>query len=126
MIKGIGTDIVSIARIRRMIEKYGNQFLNKIFNSNEIEYCKGKAAPAVHLSGRWAAKESFYKALPIDCQKISGWKSIEIMPEGTSNRPVINVVDVGLSSKMQQDAITNINLSISHEKEFCVAIVILE
>jgi holo-[acyl-carrier protein] synthase len=126
MIKGVGTDIVSIARIRRMIEKYGNQFLNKIFTLNEIEYCKGKAVPAVHLSGRWAAKESFYKALTVDCQKISGWRSIEVMPEGLSNRPVINVVDVELSSKMQQNAITNINLSISHEKEFCIAIVILE
>lgn len=126
MIKGIGTDIVSIGRIHRMIEKYGNQFLNKIFTQNEIIYCREKAVPAVHLSGRWAAKESFYKALPFDCQKISGWRSIEIIPEGTSNRPLIKVIDAELSSKMYECEITNINLSISHEKEFCVAMVILE
>lgn len=126
MIKGIGTDIVSIARIHRMIEKYGNQFLNKIFTMDEIQYCRDKAVPSVHLSGRWAAKESFYKALPVDCQKISGWRSIEVMPEGTSNRPVIHVVDAVLGLKMQLYEITRINLSISHEKEFCIAMVILE
>jgi holo-[acyl-carrier protein] synthase len=126
MIKGIGTDIVSIARIRRMIEKYGNQFLNKIFTQNEIKYCKEKAAPAVHLSGRWAAKESFYKALPFDCQKISGWKSIEIVPEDNCNKPIIKIVDTELNSRMQKYEITKFNLSISHEKEFCIAIVIME
>ena len=39
---GIGTDIVNIKRIEKSLNRYGNNFKNKIFSKNEIEYCENK------------------------------------------------------------------------------------
>ena len=40
MVIGIGIDIIEIDRIKNSVEKYGDEFLSKVFASNEIEYCK--------------------------------------------------------------------------------------
>lgn len=40
MIKGIGIDIIEVARIKGMMEKYGDKFFKRILTENEINYCK--------------------------------------------------------------------------------------
>lgn len=126
MIKGTGTDIVSIIRIKKMIDKYGDSFMEKVFTVNEITWAKTKAFPEIHLAGRWAAKEAFYKALPTDLQSHSSWKSIEIIPDKLNGKPVITILDVKLAKILELHQMKNISLSISHEREFCVAMVIIE
>ncbi|KMQ52656.1 Holo-[acyl-carrier protein] synthase [Chitinispirillum alkaliphilum] len=126
MIRGIGTDIVEIDRIGKLIEKYANHFIEKVYTSKEILWCSKKAVPAVHYAGRWAVKEAFYKALPDTCQPFSSWKSIEILPGSKNGRPAIRVVDQKLTEMLESEQIENIHLSISHEKKQCVAVVILE
>jgi len=56
-----------------MIRKHGDHFLNKVFTPAEIEYCGKKAKPEIHF-GRQVGppRKRFYKALPRDCQKVSG------------------------------------------------------
>jgi holo-[acyl-carrier protein] synthase len=125
MIKGIGIDIVEIGRIERMIRSYGSQFLRKVFTEAETEYCSKMASPAVHFAGRWAAKEAFYKALPRECQKVSGWKSMEVVIEG-SKAPVISVCDAALAHAMKKSGVTKSHVTISHEKSMCVAMTVLE
>ena len=55
MIIGIGTDIVEIERIREMIARHGDHFLNRCFTPNEIEYAQRHRDSAERFSGRWAA-----------------------------------------------------------------------
>ena len=62
-IKGIGSDIVEVSRIRRLREKYGQRFLKRVYTKGEIAYCESKEHPEVHLAGRFAAKEAIAKAL---------------------------------------------------------------
>ena len=45
----IGTDIIEVDRIRRNIDLKQNKFLDRIFTKNEIDYCKSKANPAIHM-----------------------------------------------------------------------------
>jgi holo-[acyl-carrier protein] synthase len=125
MIKGIGIDIVEIARIEKMISSYGSQFLRKVFTEAEIEYSRKMARPSVHFAGRWAAKEAFYKALPQECQKVSGWKSMEVVVKG-SRAPSISVCDTALAKAMKKSGVEKSHVSISHEKTMCVAMVVLE
>ncbi len=127
MIKGLGNDIVKIARIEQMIEKYGDHFLKKIFSEKERLYCLEKANPAIHFSGRWAVKEAFYKALPQECQKISSWQSIEtISSNGIFSHPKIKIICNKLKNKMVDCDISYFHVTISHENEYCVGTVILE
>lgn len=125
MIKGIGIDVVDISRIERLAERYKNQFLKKVFTLSEIEYCEKMARPAVHYAGRWAAKEAFYKALPLSCQKSSTWKSIEIKVI-ERGKPVITICSERLQELLKGEAIAICHVSISHEKKYCMACVILE
>ncbi len=125
MIKGIGIDIVDISRIERLVEKYTDHFLEKVFTSAEIKYCNKMARSAVHYSGRWAVKEAFYKALPVSCQQHSTWKSIEIKTE-KDGRPVIAVCSDHLQKLLEKEDISVNHVSISHERTHCVAFVVLE
>ena len=59
----VGTDLVDIARIKKLIDKYNTKFLNKIFSIKEQIYCNSKPSPEIHYAGRFAAKEAIIKAV---------------------------------------------------------------
>ena len=59
----IGTDIVSVVRIEKIIQKDPQRFIERTYTPIEIKYCNSKAAPPIHFSGRFAAKEAIKKAL---------------------------------------------------------------
>ncbi|NLE02026.1 MAG: holo-ACP synthase [Fibrobacter sp.] len=123
---GVGIDIVDIKRIARLIEKYGDGFTKKVFTDNEIQHCSKSYSASSHFAGRWAVKEAFYKALPDSCQPFSSWKSIEILPGEGTRKPKIVVCTDELQNALKKSEISKIHVSISHEQEFCTAIVILE
>ena len=126
MVRGTGIDIVAVSRIKRLIDSYGTQFLGKVFTASEIRYCFGKARPEIHFSGRWAAKEAFYKALPDALQPAATWKGIEILAKKGHGRPVINFVAADFRELCMSAGCTRFHLSISHEHTYCTAIVFIE
>ena len=125
MIKGIGTDIVDIRRIERLITKYTEHFLTKVFTPSEIDYCRKMAVPAMHFAGRWAVKEAFYKALPRSCQIHSSWKSVEIVSV-EAGKPNIDICSDDLKIVLKKEEISLFHVSISHERHYCIASVVLE
>jgi holo-[acyl-carrier protein] synthase len=126
MIGGIGTDIVAIRRITECMRKYGDHFLRKVFTDPEIEHCKGTAAPEVHFAGRWAGKEAFFKALPMACQAVSSWKSIEVLALEGGGKPVVHVCGDDLRNRLAGEGVSSIHISISHDQEYCLAFVVIE
>jgi len=75
---GIGTDIESIDRFRKLDLKADNVFLNKVFTNNELDYCFSKKEPASHLSARYAGKEAVIKALSSIGKENLDYKNVEI------------------------------------------------
>ena len=63
MIKGLGIDIVETDRIRQVIERHGEQFLNRVYTPAEQAIGKIRASAHHFYAGRWAAKEAAAKAL---------------------------------------------------------------
>lgn len=112
-----GTDIIEISRIRQSIEKIGENFLNRVYTFNEIEYCESKKKQKYqHYAARFAAKEAVFKAISKDLEdkyKIK-WKDIEII-NNSQGRPAVFIH--GVEQK-------NIDISISHCKEYAVATVV--
>lgn len=125
MIQGLGTDIVEIKRIARMIEKYGESFLAKVYTDEEREYCGKHLDSSIPYAGRWAMKEAFYKALPPECQNLSKWKSVQLVRRN-HRKPMMEILDTNLLQTMADMGITSHLVSISHERSFCVATVILQ
>lgn len=123
MILGTGIDIVKNERIKRLIEKYGEKFLNKIFTKAEIEYCSSKNDSVNSFSARYAGKEALLKALGTGMRNNS-WQEIEIL----NNK--LGKPEVELFAKTEKYAkkigLNSIFISISHEKEYSIAQVIVE
>ena len=109
----VGIDIVHVGRIKKLYEQYKKRFLERVFSEREIAYCLGRKRFFECLAGRFAAKEAFYKALDSNMQKKTALKDIEILVD-INGRPYYNVpLEPGNLS---------IALSISHEKEYAVAV----
>jgi len=76
---GIGTDIVNVNRVDRMLKRHGNRFKKKLFSSKEISYCDNKKTPSSFYAKRYAAKEAFSKAIGIGIKKNFNFRNIEIL-----------------------------------------------
>lgn len=119
--KGIGTDIIEIDRIRKSIDSYGDHFLNKLFTEKEIAYCNSKKDPAIHFAARFCAKEAVVKALGTGFGKYIAWKDIEIEKDPLGKPSIL------LSSKVASSFKNPILfLSISHCKQYATAACIWE
>ena len=87
----IGTDIVEVQRINKLIDKLGRKFLDRIFTISEQKYCDQKAFPSIHYSGRFAAKESIIKAVKSSgLTKSLPFKNMEIL-SSNSGAPVVSL-----------------------------------
>lgn len=118
-----GTDIIEIKRIQESIEdeKIGKAFIERVYTKKEIEYCENKKLQKYqHYAARFAAKEATFKAISelLENKYSITWKDIEIT-NNEQGRPELNLIGINL-----QD-IENIDLSISHCKEYAVANVTL-
>ena len=112
-----GTDIIEIGRIKESIESLGEKFLNRVYTKKEIEYCESKKAQKYqHYAARFAAKEAAFKALSwkIEDKYSVSWKDFEVEND-EQGRPTLKIVGIDLSN------IENIDISISHCKEYAVA-----
>ncbi len=124
MIIGIGVDIVEVARIRRLIERHGPRFTEKVYRPAEIEACEQRAGRMEEYSGRWAAKEAVMKAAGTGWRRGVRFQDIEVynLPSG---KPMIRLHGVvreliaGLGGR-------RLHVSISHEREYAVAFAVLE
>lgn len=112
-----GTDIIEINRIKESIEKFGDKFVNRIFTKDEIYYCESKKEQKYqHYAARFAAKEAAFKALSwkIENKFYVLWTDFEVSID-KQGRPELNIYRMDLSD------IENIDISMSHCKEYAVA-----
>ena len=109
---GIGTDITECLRIARMIERYGELFLNRVYTPIEIRYCQNRKQATQHFTGRWAAKEAVLKALGTGWTRGISWRDIEIRNE-PGGKPVV-AVRGGAKEVVERLGIARLLVSISH------------
>jgi holo-[acyl-carrier protein] synthase len=76
---GIGTDLVDIRRIEKLLQKYTYRFTEKIFTKRECHYSQNHLRPALAYAKRFAAKEAVSKALGCGIGALVSWQDIEIL-----------------------------------------------
>ena len=125
MIRGVGTDIVEIARLQQSIERYADAFLAHVLTPDELAAAPHEGnARLAYIAGRWAAKEAVAKALGTGfCEKCA-WLELRIsnLPSGA---PMVELAGTAAATAAEQ-GIRTIHLSISHEKHYAVAVAIAE
>lgn len=84
MIIGLGSDIVDVRRIARVVERYGDRFLDRIFTSAERAKAERRATRIETYAKRFAAKEACAKALGTGFRRGVFWRDLGVvnMPGG--------------------------------------------
>jgi holo-[acyl-carrier protein] synthase len=119
MIAGIGIDLVSIPRMREMIDRWQDRFLRRVFTDGEIAYCRARSDPAPHFAARFAAKEAGLKALGTGLQFGVRWRELEVRRERTQAPTLV------LSGRSQEIGLgkggSRMLLSLTHEGDYALA-----
>jgi holo-[acyl-carrier protein] synthase len=124
MIYGIGIDLVENGRIQKIIAKWNTKFLQRVFSEGEINYCARHAQAEIHYAARFAAKESFLKALGMGLGM--GVKLIEIEVDHNINGKPQLTLHGEAKEQLRKRKIDKIHLSLTHTKEYATAVVLME
>ncbi len=124
MICGIGIDLVDNSRMERLVKKWGPKFLSRIFTPAEIAYCGKHVYPATHYGVRFAAKESFLKALGMGLGEGVKLSDIEVV-NNEQGKPSL-VLCGEAKAQIEKRQITEVHLSLTHTKCYSTAVVLLE
>ncbi|MBE9483034.1 MAG: holo-ACP synthase, partial [Chloroflexi bacterium] len=106
----VGIDIIEIARIKRAIARWGEQFLHRVYTEPELRLSRKKPSS---LAARFAGKEAVIKAFGTQNKGI-GWRDIEILSD-PSGKPLVY-----LYGKAQNQAnyigLASLAISLSHSR----------
>ncbi len=122
---GIGVDIIDNKRFKKLIKD--KKFINRIFSKKEISASKKKLNKINFFSNRFAAKESFAKALGTGFRNKLNFKDIEILNDKLG-KPfyLINNKIKQIIKKNKKISNFELFLSISDEKDYSVAFTIIQ
>lgn len=118
-VTGIGIDAVEIERFKKALDQWGENFLKKIFTQKELEYAGGKKSYAMHMAGKFAAKEAVKKAIPDGAEIGLNWADMEIL-NGKDGKPhaCLHGHAASLAKKFN---LSQVYVSISHTEKLAIA-----
>jgi holo-[acyl-carrier protein] synthase len=124
MIVGIGTDVCSIDRIAKSLERFGDRFVKRILTPDEIPRFERTKDKAGHLAKRFAAKEAFSKAIGTGIHAPFTWHCISVTrnPKG---KPGIQPNAI-MEKHLKKLGVTHFHLSLTDDAGVAVAFVVLE
>ena len=123
MIVGIGLDVVELERIKKIWQRYGENFAKKILHPLEVEQIPHEN-PVNFLGGRFAAKEAVVKALGSGFSR--GIAFTDICVDKLDNgRPEAHLSGKA-AEQMEQLGARRIFISISHSRHTAAAVAVLE
>ena len=121
---GIGTDIVEISRIKKLIDN-NKSFKKRVFSTNEIKYCETRLNKIASYAKRFAAKEAFAKALGLGISQGISFNEISIN-NNKNGAPFIKLIGKTKTIvKILTKSKKKIFLSLSDEKKYALAMVII-
>jgi len=124
-ILGIGVDIVENSRIAKLLND--NLFINRIFSNSEILIAKKIKDKKSYFSKRFAAKEAFAKSIGTGFRNNLNLKDISIINDKLGKPSfIINKKIKEIIKKQFKISSFNFFLSISDEKKYSIAYVILQ
>jgi holo-[acyl-carrier protein] synthase len=120
---GIGTDIVQISRIENSLSRHGTVFAQRILHPNELEVFVQHPQAAHYLAKRFATKEALAKALGTGIAQGVAFIDIETY-HNQYGQPKLRLHGK-TAAKAQALNMQHSYLSVSDEKEYAIAYVIL-
>ena len=130
MIIGLGSDIVEIERIGRLLERHGERFLARVFSPRERALAeeRGPGARVATLAKRFAAKEAAAKALGCGFREGVQWHDIEVVNDamGAPRLALHGGAAARLRALVPAGRAARLHVTLSDERRYALAVVIIE
>ena len=128
MVRGIGTDICDIRRIRAALQRHGERFAEKVLGPNEIEVFRARRARVeargvAYLATRFSAKEAFSKAIGLGLRSPMRWRDCETLNR-PSGQPEIRLHGALAAWFDQQGLVAHVSLT--DESDYATSVVVVE
>jgi holo-[acyl-carrier protein] synthase len=124
VIYGVGTDLIEIRRVERVLDRYGERFARRILCEPELRRFRAHKQPVAYLAKRFAAKEAFTKALGTGIHAPANWHGVWVV-NLRSGKPQLEYSEA-LRKLLAERRIRAAHLSLTDEREMAAATVILE
>ncbi|RMF58083.1 MAG: holo-[acyl-carrier-protein] synthase [Calditrichaeota bacterium] len=121
MICGVGIDLVDVERMERLLERWGERAVARLFTPSEIRHCRGKVNRAECFAARFAAKEALAKALGHGWCEHFRWLDVEVVTD-RAGKPSFVISGITRELVLQK----RVFLSMTHIKSHSAAIVVTE
>ena len=120
---GLGADLIEVDRIRGVVERQGERFLQRVFTDEERAYCLAMKVPYPSLAARFAAKEAVSKAFTTGIGAELGWKSISIY-HGERHEPLVRLDEKG-TELLKHVGASRVLITLSHTQTTALAVAAL-
>jgi holo-[acyl-carrier protein] synthase len=127
MVWGIGIDLIEVERFLQIYSNPGKDILDRLFTPGEIAYCEKAGTDWIkcqRYACRFAAKESFFKALGTGLRDGLAWKDVEV-DRDARGKPFLTLRNEA-KKRVEEAGICRLHLSLSHSRSHGTAVVILE
>jgi holo-[acyl-carrier protein] synthase len=124
MIRGVGTDVVSIPRVAQALDRWGERFVNRILTPEERVRYEHTRLKASHLAKRFAAKEAFAKAIGTGIHAPFRWHSISVGRDPRGKPGLVPSDD--MARHLAEIGVTASHISLTDDAGVAMAFVVLE
>jgi holo-[acyl-carrier protein] synthase len=114
----VGIDIIEIARIKRVLDDFGERFLRRVYTEAERERYRNRVN---ELAARFAAKEATSKALGTGIRGIR-WREMEVLPN-RRGKPVL-ILHGQAAARAAELGLTDFSVSLTHSRTDAMAFVV--
>ena len=124
MIYGVGTDLVDIERVKKILSKNRDGFIKRVLSEHEQALFANKTDSAAYCAKRFAAKEAFAKALGTGIGQVVSFQDLTVR-NNENGKPHFNPSEK-LRQYLVEKNIKQAHLSMSDESQNAIAFVVLE
>ncbi len=114
-----GIDLVDRPRIKQMVQRHGQRFLNRVYTKKEQQYAEAHRDNIEKLAGRFAAKEAILKLIGTGWVGKIAWTDIEVV-NNSAGQPEVTITGE-VKRIAEKLGITQISVSITHTANFAIA-----
>jgi holo-[acyl-carrier protein] synthase len=123
MILGVGVDIITISRMKNILETSGNSFLRKVFTPWEQERAESHPDKVAYAAMTFAAKEAIFKTFGIGWHYGVQFNEIEVQ-EGRFGEP-LPVLSGRFAEIAAERGVSRVLLSLSFDGDYAIAVAAL-
>jgi len=120
-----GVDLIEIARVERILERYSDRFLERVFTPAEVLYYRDRLP---ELAARFAAKEAVAKALGVGMRMMARdgvrWRDVEVTGDARG-KPLVRLYGRA-AERAAELGLTEWAVSLSHTREHAIAFVVAQ